>query len=203
GLYGFLTDKYIIIGNNIQTREMEINENFKNVKIMRVSVANTKFAGIFIKGNSNGIIISKEIPRVEEELKNFNKEILFLDTNYTALGNLILMNDKGCIISSLLKNQKNKIERFFGIKCEVASKKNAVIGSLCVATNKGCLVSPLVSYDDRKKIEDVLDVDVDIGTANFGSYFIGACILANSKVAIVSPKTSGIELSKIEEVLIR
>ncbi|MEM5779383.1 MAG: translation initiation factor 6, partial [Candidatus Aenigmatarchaeota archaeon] len=127
----------------------------------------------------------------------------FLDTNYTALGNLILMNDKGCIISSLLKNQKNKIERFFGIKCEVASKKNAVIGSLCVATNKGCLVSPLVSYDDRKRIEDVLNVDVDIGTANFGSYFIGACILANSKVAIVSPKTSGIELSKIEEVLIR
>ena len=154
-------------------------------------------------GNSNGIIVSKEIPRIEEELKYVDREILYLETKYTALGNLILMNDKGCVISSLLKNQKNKIESFFGIKCEVASKKHVVIGSLCIATNKGCLVSPLVSEEEIKKIEDVLDVRVDVGTANFGSYFIGACVIANSKVAIVSQKTSGIELSKIEEILIR
>lgn len=203
GLYGLLTEKYIIIGNSIQTKELEENENFKKVKIIKISIANTNLVGIFISGNSNGIVISKEIPRIEEELKNFDKEVLFLETKYTALGNLILMNDKGCIISSLLKRQKNKIERFFGIRCEVASKKFAVIGSLCVATNKGCLVSPLISDEEIKKIENTLDVKVDVGTANFGSYFIGACILANSKVAIVSPKTSGIELSKIEEVLIR
>lgn len=203
GLYGIATDRYIVIGSGIATGSIEDNENLKNVKIIKTSVANTNFAGIFLSGNSNGIVVSKEIPRIENELKNIGCDILFLDTKYTALGNLILMNDKGCVISHLLKRQKEKIERFFGIECEIASKKFAVIGSLGVATNVGCLVSPLISYEEIKKIEKALKVKVDVGTANFGSYFIGACILANSKVAIVSPKNSGIELSKIEEVLIK
>ena len=77
-----------------------------------------------------------------------------------------------------------------------------VIGSLAIATNKGCLVSPIISEKEIEKIERALDVNVDVGTANFGSRFIGACIIANSKFAIVSPKTSGIELAKIEEVLL-
>lgn len=203
GLYGLATDKYIIIGNDISTHQLETNENLKNIKIIKTSVASTNLVGIFLNGNSNGIIVSKDIVGIEKDLKDINYDILFLDTVYTALGNLILMNDKGCIISRLLKNHKNKIERFFGIECEISSKDYLVIGSLAIATNKGCLVSPLLSQDEIKKIERILDVKIDVGTANFGSYFIGSCILANSKIAIVSPKTSGIELSKIEEVLIR
>jgi translation initiation factor 6 len=113
------------------------------------------------------------------------------------------MNDKGCIISYLIKNLKEKIERFVGLDCQIASKKYMVIGSLAIATNKGCLVSPIFDEDEIKKIEKVLKVKVDVGTANFGSYYVGSCIIANSNFALISPKTTGVEIAKIEEVLLR
>jgi len=197
GLYGFATEKYVFLGKYIY-----LKKDFPDkIKIIKNTVANTNLAGVFCVGNSSGIVVSSEIPYIEKEFEEIEEKIYFLKTKYTALGNLVLMNDKGCLISYLIKNYKEKIEKFFGLDCEVASKKYFVIGSLGIATNKGCLVSPLIDENEIKKIEKVLKIKVDTGTANFGSYYIGSCIIANSKFALISPKTTGIEMAKIEETL--
>jgi len=199
GLYGFATEKYLFVGKNV-----ELPNNFKeNIKIIKNTVASTNLVGIFCAGNSSGIIVSDEIPYIQKELEKIDEKIYFLKTKYTSIGNLLLMNDKGCIISHLIKNCKEKIERFFGVDCEVASKKYIVIGSLGIATNKGCLVSPSIDENEMRKIEKILNVKVDIGTANFGSYYVGSCIIANSNFALISSKTTGIEMAKIEEILLR
>ena len=199
GLYGFATEKYIFVGKYI-----ELPKNFEeNIKIIKNTVANTNLVGIFCTGNSSGILVSSDIPYIKKELDRIEENVYFINTKYTALGNLLLMNDKGCIISYLIKNLKEKIERFVGLDCQIASKKYMVIGSLAIATNKGCLVSPIFDEDEIKKIEKVLKVKVDVGTANFGSYYVGSCIIANSNFALISPKTTGVEIAKIEEVLLR
>ena len=118
GLYGFASDRYLVIGKNVVSGEIERSEAIKKIKVIRTLVSSTNLAGIFLTGNSCGMIASKQIPRIEKELEHIKENILFLDTEYTALGNLILINDRGCVISPLIKKHKKDIERFFGIECE-------------------------------------------------------------------------------------
>ena len=102
GLFGLATDKYLIIPSKIKDSEI-LGKN-----IINGQVAQTNLNGIFLAGNSNGLLVpniinSLELKRIKEKLKDV--KIKVLETKYTALGNLILCNDKGCIASGLLKDK--------------------------------------------------------------------------------------------------
>ena len=127
---------------------------------------------------------------------------LILNSRYTALGNLILMNNSGIILSPLLKKERNRIKGLFGLPCEVMTiGKSSIVGALALATNKGCLVDTRIKDSEMEVLKKVLKVDVDIGTVNFGSPFVKAGLIGNSKGLVVSPMTSGHELGKITEAL--
>ena len=55
--------------------------------------------------------------------------------------------------------------------------------------------------EEIKLIEDVLKVEIDIGTANFGSPFVGSCIIANSNGTIAGLSTTAPEIERIAETL--
>ncbi len=200
GLYSFATDKYCFIGAGIKKKIKERVRKTLKVKIIHSRVMNTELAGIFCCGNSSGIVTSDLV----REYNSFEKKIpvLYLETKYTALGNLILMNDKGIVISPLIKNMKKDIEDFFGLKCTVSTVAGIkVTGSCAIATNKGCLVHPQILPEERKKIEKTLCVKTNIGTVNFGSPFVRSGIIANSNGFVVGNKTSGPETGRIDETL--
>src|SRR3989338_7924783 len=116
GLYGYASDKYCLLGCGPKGLK-KIREALR-VPVHASTFMNTQFAGMFSAGNSRGIVASKliyEIKRLEEKM-----DVLALDTRYTALGNLVLMNDKGIILSPLLKRHKNAIGKFFGLPCEIS-----------------------------------------------------------------------------------
>ncbi len=202
GLYGFATDKYVLTGIN---RKKILRKMEKTLKVKPIStmMLNTEFVGIFCKGNSQGVILSEimkghELPLVK---KMFDK-VLVLKTDYSALGNLILMNDNGIIISPLIKPHAREIKEFFSLPCEAMSiSRSQIVGSLGLATNKGCLVHPRASDAEKRKIKDVLGVGVDIGTVNFGSPFPSSGVMANSSGFIASEESSGPELGRITEAL--
>lgn len=198
GLYGFATDSYCLLG--IKPRKKI--KNVLRVHVQNSTILGTGLAGIFCAGNSSGIIAPHVIE--EHELAQLEKiaKVLVIKDLYTALGNLILMNDNGILISPLLKKHKEEIESFFSLPCEVAAlSKNRLIGAFALATNKGCLVQPKLKDSEIQTIERVLGVDVDIGTVNFGSPFIKSGLIANSHGVIVSEVSSGPELGKITEAL--
>lgn len=60
---------------------------------------------------------------------------------------------------------------------------------------------PRTTDSEKRKIKDVLGVDVDIGTVNFGSPFPSSGAMANSNGFIASPESSGPELGRITEAL--
>ena len=174
GLYGFATEKTCFLGF-IPKKKIEDNiKDTLHVKIETVQPLATDFTGIFLTGNMSGLLLPEIIRDETEELKN-KVDVLFLDSDHTALGNLVLMNDSGIVISPLLKKHKRKIEKFFGLKCEMTKIIGSnVIGTIAFATNSGCIIHPKAKEREIKIIEKALSVEVNKGTVNFGSPFPGA-----------------------------
>ena len=201
GLYGFATDRFCLIGCNVRDKIKSLD-----VPILTATLLSTELIGIFSTGNSSGIIVpdileNHELNHIKAILSKIGVKVLVLDSRFTALGNLILMNDNGIILSNMLKENKKQIEHFFGLKCEISTIAGLdIVGSLGIATNSGCLLNPQVKRKEIKTIEKVLDIKADIGTVNFGSPFPKSGIIANKNGYVVSPISSGPELQRIEEV---
>ncbi|MCX6815850.1 MAG: translation initiation factor IF-6 [Candidatus Aenigmarchaeota archaeon] len=198
GLYGFATDKYCLLGLQMGKVGKALGVPMHMCKIL-----NMDMAGLFVAGNSQGIIISDYVNDYNSmQLKQLFDKILVLNTNYTALGNLIMMNDHGVIISPFIKKFRKTISNFFNLPCEAATiSKQKIVGNLGFATNKGCLLHPKVKKSEMEIIERVLSVKSDIGTVTFGSSYPGAGLIANSNGFVVSDRTSGPELGRITEAL--
>jgi translation initiation factor 6 len=143
GLYGFATDKYCLLGHEPQAKVKKRISEILNVPIHNLPLAGTDLIGLFASGNSNGVVVTKLVER--EELANLKSRlpdinILVLKSVQTALGNMVLCNDRGCLVSEKLLKFKDKIAEALG--CEVASGTIAglnLVGSAAVASNIGCL----------------------------------------------------------------
>ena len=200
GIYGFATDKYCLLG--IKLANPAKIESALGVKIIRCPFFGTEISGIFSAGNSCGMAVPSSIEEEEIAILEKKTRVLRLETKYTALGNLMLMNDKGCIISRLIKEEKSCIERFFGIECHIFDSVIGVVGSAALANNRGCIVHPNLGEREVAQISRALAVDCQPGTANFGSPFVGSCSIANSRGIVASEQSTGIEVSRMEEILL-
>lgn len=202
GLYGFATDSYCFTGAD---RYADRLKETLNVPVYIVHFLNMDLAKIFCAGNSAGVVAPKVIhdfDREEAEKIAKHVKLLSIDTIYSSIGNLILMNDNGIVLSPFLKKHKKQIENFFGLRCEIGKIAGMnIVGSLGFATNKGCLLHPKVRESEKRLIEKTLGVDADITTVNFGSPYPGAGLIANSNGFTVSETTSGPELGRITDVL--
>jgi translation initiation factor 6 len=203
GLYGFANDDYCILG--LEPKKKILNQIKKTIKtgIKISTITGTELIGLFSTGNSNGIILTKIIESYElKKLKKlFDLNLEIIKSKETALGNLILCNDKGCIISKSLKKFKKKITDALGCEVEIGTIANLdIVGSAAIASNIGCLCHREAKEDEMKKLEEVLKVKVDVGTVGYGSPFIKAGIIVNSKGVLYSEGTTGAELGRIDEV---
>lgn len=201
GMYVFADDKHCITGHVGKKLTLSIEKHLK-IKNVSVELFNTSFAGIYINGNSKGLILPKILRDFGGREIEDHVNVFYLNTNYSALGNLLLMNDNGAIVSSLLSRHKKEIEKFFELRCAITKIANTIIvGKAGVATNKGCLLHRDTTQKQLKLIQDVLGVSADIGTVNFGSPYVGAGVIANTNGFIAGEATSGPELGRIEEAL--
>lgn len=201
GLYGFASDEYCLMP---RTKDSKKIEKTLGVKIKTATILGTNLLGIFAKGNSFGIVVAREVKNYDDlsGLSRSFENILFIDTDYTAIGNLLLMNDNGIIASPMLRNNVKQLEAFFGIPCKTSAVAGMrIVGNLGIATNNGCLLHPKAREREISLIENILKVECDIGTVNFGSPYPGAGIIANSHGFLVNKATSGPELGRITESL--
>ena len=207
GLFGKATDKICILGDFILEKTRKKIEETLKVKTIGLSISNTNLVGMFCCFNSNGILLPKiatemEIKKWKEVARNLGLNLEILNSKFTTLGNLILCNDKGAIVSKLLKKEEKKIKDCLDVEIKYSKIGNiSVVGACGIATNKGCLLHRDAKEEEIEAVQEVLKVEVDIGTANFGSPFVGACGFANSNGAIVGESTTGPEVARLMEVL--
>jgi translation initiation factor 6 len=202
GLYGFATDKYCLIGTTPGNKILQKLKESLDVEIVTSTISCVELAGLFVAGNSNGILI----PSIAEdsEIRGLEKcglNVVVLDSRENALGNLILCNDSGCMISGSLRKHRGEISDALGCEVEVGKIADLdIVGACGIVNNKGCLCHREASEEEMKAIESLLKVKVDVGSVSYGSPFIKSGIIVNSKGAAFSAATTGAEVGRIEEV---
>ena len=173
--------------------------------LVYTTMSGSVLIGALSCANSNGMILPKSI--CEEELSCikavFKGNITIMDTKKTAYGNLVLTTDKGAVVDPRFKPAEiRKISDALGVEAvptEIAALP--YVGSLASATNKGVLTHPQLKEEEKKIIESVLKVPVDVGTVNCGIPYVGTGLIANSKAAVAGSMTTGPEMFIIEHAL--
>ena len=210
GVLSLATELFGLFPHFLEERALERYSNILQVPVKALNIGNSSLIGSLSVANSYGIVLPplatrEEIEILREFLRENNIDVVIekVEAKNTAFGNLIATNDRGCVISSELREYRKKIEDILNV--EVVTRDVAglsTVGSNLVVTNKGGLIHPNASEEEIEELKDIFKLNIlERGTANKGNPSVGACIVANSKGAIVGGDTTGPEMLKIEEAL--
>ncbi len=208
GIFALSTENFSIVPQGTKDNRIEMIQNILRTKVIQTTVASSVLVGTFTAGNSNSLLIPQNVTQKEKQLigeaLGDEIEIIEVDSKYTALGNLIVMNDKGAIISEMFeKETRNLIKDSLGIETIVGSMLGSpLVGSIAMSTNKGALVHPLLSEEEISEISSVLKVRTDVCTINRGIPYPRVGILSNSKGAVIGSDSTGPESMRIFEILL-
>jgi translation initiation factor 6 len=205
GVYSLATEKIVFIPTMVPQKKAQIMADWLKVKLIHISISGSVLAGALVCANSNGILLPNSVR--EEEIcaikSCFDGNIAVMETKKTAYGNLVLANDYGALVDPRFKEPEiRQIAETLGVEavpCEIAGLP--YVGSLAVATNKGILAHPLLKDEERKILERVFRVPVDVGTINCGIPYVGTGLIANTHAAIAGSMTTGPEMFIIGNAL--
>lgn len=204
GLLGIATDEYCIIGSRLPEKTMHRISEVLKVPIICTEICGTELVGVFCAANTRCLLLPDMV--FSNELKILDKHKInyeLIKTKHTALGNNILCNDFGCVVSKKLgKTEIAQIEKALGVKV-VKSTINAlgIVGSAAVINGKGCLVHEDIKKAEKDLIEDSLSTICGTGTINMGSPFVKAGLIVNNNGFIVSRNSGNPEIMNADEVL--
>jgi len=205
GVYSLATDKMVIVPSFVLLKKAEKIAEWLKVKLIHSSIGGSVLVGALAYANSNGILLPSFVQEAEiQALKSvFKGNMTIMETKRTAYGNIVLANDRGAIVDPRLKTPDvNLIAETLDV--EVVPSEIAglpYVGSLAVATNKGVIAHPLLKDDERKVLEDVLKVPVDVGSVNCGIPYAGTGLIGNRYAAVAGSMTTGPEMFIIEHAL--
>lgn len=204
GLYGFCTDKYALVGKEVPQELAHKFEQVLKVPIHRITIAGTSLIGVFVTGNAHallvpGIIFDHEL----EALKKLKLNVQVLQTKLTCLGNNILCNDKGALISpNFTQEEAQFIQKALKVPVQKAKLvKLDNVGSMAVLNSTGCIVHVDASEEDLALIQSSLGVEAEPGSINLGNPYIKSGVLCNDHGYVVGDQSGGPELVHFEECL--
>jgi translation initiation factor 6 len=205
GVYSLATDKIVIIPKLVLLKKAERLSEWLKVKLIHTSIGGSTLIGALACANSNGILLPHFVR--DEEIETikplFEGNITIMERKKTAYGNLVLTNDYGAVVDPRFKESEIKeISETLGVEAvpgEIAGL--SYVGSLAVATNKGALAHPMLKDTERKLLEDVLKVPVDVTTINCGIPYVGTGLIGNRHAAVAGSLTTGPEIFIIGNAL--
>ncbi|MEM4075830.1 MAG: translation initiation factor IF-6 [Metallosphaera sp.] len=204
GVYIFTNDKYTIIPTNLDKQTKSLIQENLNTELIETTVADSFLIGIFVTGN-NGTILLPRIAKEEEikGIKNVAKDVNLevLDVRATALGNIILTNDKGAMVYPELSDAEVKsIQKALNVE-EIKKGSIAqviIVGSVGVVTSNGGLVHIETPESELKSLSALFKVNLEVGTVNFGNAFVRSGMIANRHGVLVGSSTTGPEILRIQ-----
>ncbi|GAH34850.1 unnamed protein product, partial [marine sediment metagenome] len=201
---------YVLYPPNLLNSILKKYKNIFKESFYPITIHSSNLLGIYTASNKFGIIVphiikDDEYEKLKEIFKDVNNtpQIGVLKSIDNAYGNLILCNDKGAIISSLLKDFREEIEDTLSVETVIFEFANSYLpGSISLANNNGCLVHPLSTDDEIEFISSILKVDeADVSTINRGIPYLSSGAIVNDKSGIFGINSTGPELMRITSVL--
>lgn len=168
-----------------------------------ITIGGSTLVGSLLAFNSAGAIVSNFLEKDEAKALGRDMNIVKAPVRLNACGNNILCNDRAALVNPGYSTKfVKRIADCLGVEVERATIAGMnTVGSAAVAVNKGILCHPKATTEDLTLLRDLFKVNVQIGTANYGSAMVGACMIANTKGAVVGRPSTGIELGRIEDAL--
>lgn len=197
GFYTLATNNYVLVPPDHK------KSNFFDGDVVETKINKTNLVGLFAAGNSNCLLVPGEISDIERKnLEESGINFKVLDSNYNALGNLILCNDSGALISEKISEYKDEIENALEVEVRVADI-NGLNPGVCGLTNsRGGVIHRDASEEDAVIVKDALGLeDIDIGTVNMGSPFIGSGAASNDEDLLTGENTTGPEIGRFDRTM--
>ncbi|MHA2600877.1 MAG: translation initiation factor IF-6 [Candidatus Thorarchaeota archaeon SMTZ1-83] len=205
GAFGVATDRYVFVSPNMSEDSLDTIERVFNLPLVQSTVATLDAVGLVSVANSNGLLIPYTATDDElAALKMYSDiRVDWIDDKMTALGNIILANDKGAICHPDFDEEaRKKISDVLGVEAVPGTvARLPTVGSNTAVTNRGAVVHPMATSDEIDQISQLLKVHVEVGTVNRGSPYTSLGVMANQDSMIAGSETTGVELAHISQVL--
>lgn len=173
-------------------------------EVLRVSIGYSNLIGVYLAMNKNGVIL----PNIasEEEITAIKKSglnVYVSKDKFNALGNNLLVTDKGALASGTVSNEELKlVQDVLGVEVAQTTVANyKTVGSTICANNRGFIAHFGATDAELKKIRNHLKVNGTKGSINMGVGFIGYGVVANDYGYVAGGQSSSFELGRVEETL--
>jgi translation initiation factor 6 len=203
GLLGLCAEDVCYLPPEIPLKQAERIAKTLGVHTKKIILYNSYLIGLFSAANAKyffvpGTVEEEETKAIEE--MPLGKTVIRIQSVLNTLGNLILCNDKGCILSPYFREKKHYFEEKLGLKTSISTISDLPFPGIgAYATNNGCLVHEKALDAEVEIIEKTLGVKVV--RAEFYDGFPGTEILANSKGILVPKTIKGQAMAEIQEAL--
>ncbi len=205
GAFTFATDKFALIPPDMPPGTAENFSSTLGVPAFRATIGGSVLLGIFLTGNSRGVIVpnianEEEISFIEHEVK---VPVVQYNGKKNALGNMILVNDRVAMVGSGMDPiLKDLIAGHLEVKVHEGSIATLSMPGVCaVINNRGLVAHPLTSEEEMARLGELFNIPIDVSTINCGFPYLRVGMTANSNGAVVGEETTGPEMARIESSL--
>jgi len=198
-------DKYLLVPKGLaQTKSDKLCASLQ-VTAVPTSIGESRLLGALSAMNSNGILVSRlaEENEMNEIGAATGLNVSRLESKMTAVGNLVVANDRCALVSPVLDPRAvSQVRDVMGTEVErTPIGEYHQVGSFVVATNRGAAVYPGLDDKEVARISSALGVDAYPTSVNKGVPFVASGLIANSRNAIAGTQTTGPELVFITRAL--
>ena len=211
GVYVVANDEVALAPANAPEKFIKMIIEILDVNdVIKCSIGGLSIIGVLTVMNNHGILLPKiildhELTIIRKELKGSLEVAVVQDTKYTALGNLILVNNHAALAYDHLEGKVLKIiEDVLDVEVMRGNISDDItlVGSAGVINDNGLLLHPSASESKIRELMKFFKVSqADVGTINRGVPFLRTGIVTNNKGAIVGEESTGPELMHIGRVL--
>ena len=205
GIFMRCNDSFLLLPKGLaQTKSDRLCESLK-VTAVPTSIGESRLLGALTAMNANGVIVSRlaEEPEIREIKAATGMNVSRLDSKFTAVGNLVVANDKHALVSPILDGRAvSQVKDVLGTEVEPTPiGEFHQVGTFVVATNGGAAVYPGLEEKDIERIGGLLGVGAYPTSVNRGVPYVASGLVANSRNAVAGTQTTGPELVFITRAL--
>lgn len=205
GVYIFTNNNITLVPEGVGDDVKKVLKNVLGTDIIEARVADSTLLGVFIAGNDKVILLPKTTKEEElDKLRSSGVPAKIAQVTFTALGNVILTNNKFALLHPELSDKEvDLIKNELGVS---SARKGALariptVGSLGVVNDFSGVFHPDLSNAELEYLESLFGVKVGTATVNFGVGFVKVGLVANNNGAVVGELTTGPEIMRIMEIL--
>ena len=206
GLYGFVNDDFALIGETTSDSFAENVEDVLDVPTHRVTIAGTNLIGAFVTGNNKTLLVPDMLePHEKDVFEELPVDVAVIHTNYTCLGNNVLVNDDAAMTSTTFSEAETT---HIGDALDIPANQGGLagieaIGTLAVFNDEAdrMVISNDITDDEFERVTGHFTVTGTPSSVNQGAAQIRCGVLCNENGFLVGKASGGPEITTIDKGL--